>query len=41
MMKLLFAAAFTLFALSTFDQVDSSAYDKIVTHSRIRAKKEG
>ncbi|KAK3561053.1 hypothetical protein QTP86_026384 [Hemibagrus guttatus] len=40
-MKLLFAAAFALFALSTFDQVDSSAYDKIVTHSRIRAKKEG
>ncbi|XP_060753706.1 periostin, osteoblast specific factor b isoform X2 [Neoarius graeffei] len=40
-MKLLFAAAFALFALSTFDQVDSSAYDKIVTHSRIRAKKQG
>ncbi|KAF7700332.1 periostin, osteoblast specific factor b isoform X1 [Silurus meridionalis] len=40
-MKLLFAAAFALFALLTFDQVDSSAYDKIVSHSRIRAKKEG
>ncbi|GAA6094804.1 periostin, osteoblast specific factor b isoform X1 [Tachysurus ichikawai] len=40
-MKLIFAAAFALFALSTFDQVDSSAYDKIVSHSRIRAKKEG
>ncbi|KAM9469360.1 periostin, osteoblast specific factor b [Clarias gariepinus] len=40
-MKLLFAAAFALFALSTFDQVDSSAYDKILSHSRIRAKKEG
>ncbi|XP_017346349.1 periostin, osteoblast specific factor b isoform X1 [Ictalurus punctatus] len=40
-MKLLFAAVFALFALSTFDQVDSSAYDKIVSHSRIRAKKEG
>ncbi|MCJ8740351.1 hypothetical protein PDJAM_G00057940 [Pangasius djambal] len=40
-MKLLFAAAFALFALSTFDLVDSSAYDKIVSHSRIRAKKEG
>ncbi|KAG7321633.1 hypothetical protein KOW79_014491 [Hemibagrus wyckioides] len=40
-MKLLFAAAFALFALSTLDQVDSSAYDKIVSHSRIRAKKEG
>ncbi|TSK49675.1 Periostin [Bagarius yarrelli] len=40
-MKLLFAAAFAFFALFTFDQVDSSAYDKIVSHSRIRAKKEG
>lgn len=40
-MKLLFAAAFALFVLSTFDQADSSAYDKIVAHSRIRAKKEG
>ncbi|KAL7832121.1 hypothetical protein AOLI_G00296690 [Acnodon oligacanthus] len=40
-MKLLFAAAFALFVLSAFDQVDSSAYDKIVAHSRIRAKKEG
>ncbi|XP_062872312.1 periostin, osteoblast specific factor b [Trichomycterus rosablanca] len=38
-MKLLFTAAFTLFVLSA--QVDSSAYDKIVAHSRIRAKKEG
>ncbi|XP_072547060.1 periostin, osteoblast specific factor b [Salminus brasiliensis] len=40
-MKLLFAAAFALFVLSGLDQVDSSAYDKIVAHSRIRAKKEG
>uniref|UniRef100_A0A673JCI6 Periostin-like n=1 Tax=Sinocyclocheilus rhinocerous TaxID=307959 RepID=A0A673JCI6_9TELE len=40
-MKLLFAAAFALFVLSAFDQADSSAYDKIVAHSRIRAKKEG
>ncbi|XP_012693408.1 periostin, osteoblast specific factor b [Clupea harengus] len=40
-MKLLFAAAFALFVLSTFDQADSSAYDKIMHHSRIRAKKEG
>uniref|UniRef100_A0AAR2L1S8 Periostin, osteoblast specific factor b n=1 Tax=Pygocentrus nattereri TaxID=42514 RepID=A0AAR2L1S8_PYGNA len=40
-MKLLFAAAFALFVLSAFDKVDSSAYDKIVAHSRIRAKKEG
>ncbi|TRY65981.1 hypothetical protein DNTS_003764 [Danionella cerebrum] len=40
-MKLLFAATFALFVLSGFDQADSSAYDKIVAHSRIRAKKEG
>ncbi|MBN3301555.1 POSTN protein, partial [Amia calva] len=40
-MKLLFVAAFTVFVLSAFDQADSSAYDKIVTHSRIRAKNEG
>uniref|UniRef100_A0A8C2FI19 Periostin, osteoblast specific factor b n=1 Tax=Cyprinus carpio TaxID=7962 RepID=A0A8C2FI19_CYPCA len=40
-MKLLFAAAFALFVLSAFDQAESSAYDKIVAHSRIRAKKEG
>lgn len=40
-MKLLFLAAFALFVLSTFDKADSSAYDKIVAHSRIRARKEG
>ncbi|KAM8903911.1 periostin, osteoblast specific factor b isoform 2-T2 [Spinachia spinachia] len=40
-MKLLFVAAFALFVLSTFDNVESSAYDKIVAHSRIRARKEG
>lgn len=40
-MKLLFVAAFALFVLSAFDKADSSAYDKIVTHSRIRARKEG
>ncbi|KAM9801696.1 periostin, osteoblast specific factor b [Neosynchiropus ocellatus] len=40
-MKLLFAATFALFVLSTFDSADSSAYDKIVSHSRIRARKEG
>ncbi|XP_023118638.1 periostin, osteoblast specific factor b isoform X2 [Amphiprion ocellaris] len=40
-MKLLFAATFILFLLSTFDNADSSAYDKIVAHSRIRARKEG
>ncbi|ROL54375.1 Periostin [Anabarilius grahami] len=34
-------ATFAILALSSLDQVDSSAYDKIVTHSRIRAKKEG
>lgn len=40
-MKLLFVAACALFVLCTFDNADSSAYDKIVAHSRIRAKKEG
>ncbi|KAA0702162.1 Periostin [Triplophysa tibetana] len=40
-MKLLFLATFALFVLSAFDHADSSAYDKIVAHSRIRAKKEG
>ncbi|XP_064413868.1 periostin isoform X3 [Latimeria chalumnae] len=40
-MKLLFLATFSVFALSAFDQADSSAYDKIMVHSRIRAKKEG
>ncbi|XP_078140308.1 periostin, osteoblast specific factor b isoform X2 [Centroberyx gerrardi] len=40
-MKLLFVAAFALFVLSSFDKADSSAYDKIVAHSRIRARKEG
>ncbi|XP_053279569.1 periostin, osteoblast specific factor b isoform X2 [Pleuronectes platessa] len=40
-MKLLFVAAFALVVLSTLDRADSSAYDKIVAHSRIRARKEG
>ncbi|XP_015241886.1 PREDICTED: periostin-like isoform X1 [Cyprinodon variegatus] len=40
-MKLLFLSAFALFVLFTFDYVNSSAYDKIVSHSRIRARKEG
>ncbi|XP_029302830.1 periostin, osteoblast specific factor b isoform X3 [Cottoperca gobio] len=40
-MKLLFVAAYALFVLSIFDKADSSAYDKIVAHSRIRARKEG
>ncbi|KAI5629159.1 periostin, partial [Silurus asotus] len=40
-MKLVFVATFVLLALSYLDQVDSSAYDKIVSHSRIRAKSHG
>ncbi|XP_076131444.1 periostin isoform X1 [Alosa pseudoharengus] len=40
-MKLVFAASFALLVLSSLDLVDSSAYDKIVSHSRIRAKKQG
>ncbi|KAM9318839.1 periostin, osteoblast specific factor b isoform 2-T2 [Pholidichthys leucotaenia] len=40
-MKLLFVAACALLVLCTFDRADSSAYDKIVAHSRIRARKEG
>ncbi|KAJ8266680.1 hypothetical protein GJAV_G00133390 [Gymnothorax javanicus] len=40
-MKLIFVAAWALLALSALDRADSSAYDKIVTHSRIRAKNEG
>uniref|UniRef100_A0A8C7W0B7 Periostin, osteoblast specific factor a n=1 Tax=Oncorhynchus mykiss TaxID=8022 RepID=A0A8C7W0B7_ONCMY len=40
-MKLLFVATFALFALSSVNRVDSSAYDKIVTHSRIRARIQG
>ncbi|XP_064209249.1 periostin [Anguilla rostrata] len=35
------AALALLLALSSPDRADSSAYDKIVTHSRIRAKNEG
>lgn len=40
-MKLFFIAAFALFVLSMFEEAESSAYDKIVAHSRIRARKEG
>uniref|UniRef100_A0A8C7HHI5 Periostin n=1 Tax=Oncorhynchus kisutch TaxID=8019 RepID=A0A8C7HHI5_ONCKI len=40
-MKLVFVATFALFALSSVNRVDSSAYDKIVTHSRIRARIQG
>ncbi|XP_066506725.1 periostin isoform X2 [Hoplias malabaricus] len=39
-MKLL-CVALTLLTLSYLDQVDSSAYDKIVSHSRIRARSQG
>ncbi|KAG7322412.1 hypothetical protein KOW79_013758 [Hemibagrus wyckioides] len=40
-MKLLLVATFVLLVLCYLDKVDSSAYDKIVFHSRIRAKKQG
>ncbi|TSX58285.1 Periostin [Bagarius yarrelli] len=40
-MKLMFVATFVLLVLCYLDRVDSSAYDKIVFHSRIRAKKQG
>ncbi|KAL0994880.1 hypothetical protein UPYG_G00128690 [Umbra pygmaea] len=40
-MKLLLVAMLALLALSSLDTVDSSAYDKIVSHSRIRARLEG
>ncbi|GCB73408.1 hypothetical protein scyTo_0006758 [Scyliorhinus torazame] len=40
-MKLLFLSTFSLFVLTSFDQAQSSYYDKIVTHSRIRAKDKG
>ncbi|KAJ7995723.1 hypothetical protein DPEC_G00247550 [Dallia pectoralis] len=40
-MKHLFAAFFAAFLLSNIDMADSSAYDKIVYHSKVRARKEG
>ncbi|XP_008331438.1 periostin [Cynoglossus semilaevis] len=40
-MHQLLAVTSVLVALCTLGSVDSSAYDKIVTHSRIRARKEG
>ncbi|XP_069747808.1 periostin-like isoform X3 [Narcine bancroftii] len=40
-MKVLFFGFFGLIAFTAFDQTDSSYYDKIVTHSRIRAKDKG
>ncbi|MEE6472386.1 hypothetical protein FKM82_009601 [Ascaphus truei] len=42
MMKLLFLSIFAIFVLSAFDYAESSAYyDRILSHSRIRAKKQG
>uniref|UniRef100_A0A674DYE2 Periostin n=1 Tax=Salmo trutta TaxID=8032 RepID=A0A674DYE2_SALTR len=40
-MKILFAALLAVFVLSNFDVADSSSYDKIVYHSKVRARKEG
>ncbi|XP_069061601.1 periostin isoform X2 [Pleurodeles waltl] len=41
-MKMLFLPVCAIVLLSAFDSADSSAYyDKILTHSRIRARKEG
>ncbi|XP_078078421.1 periostin-like isoform X3 [Mustelus asterias] len=40
-MKLLFLSTFSLFVLTSFDQAEASYYDKILTHSRIRAKDKG
>ncbi|XP_063807923.1 periostin isoform X2 [Pseudophryne corroboree] len=41
-MKAIFLSIFAIFVLSAFDHADSNAYyDKILSHSRIRAKKEG
>ncbi|KAM9456548.1 periostin [Clarias gariepinus] len=40
-MKLIIVVTFALLVLFYLDQVDSSAYDKILSHSRIRAKNHG
>ncbi|XP_060751753.1 periostin isoform X2 [Tachysurus vachellii] len=40
-MKLVFLVTFVLLVLCYLDKVESSAYDKILFHSRIRAKKQG
>ncbi|XP_048454009.1 periostin isoform X8 [Rhincodon typus] len=40
-MKLLFLSTFILFVVTSFDQTESSYYDKILSHSRIRAKDKG
>nr|XP_033806257.1 periostin isoform X2 [Geotrypetes seraphini]XP_033806258.1 periostin isoform X2 [Geotrypetes seraphini] len=40
-MRTLFLSSFTIILLSALDHADSSAYDKILSHSRIRALKEG
>ncbi|XP_073518670.1 periostin isoform X6 [Phyllobates terribilis] len=41
-MKVIFLSIFAIFLLSAFDLADSNGYyDKILSHSRIRAKKQG
>ncbi|XP_044871222.1 periostin isoform X4 [Mauremys mutica] len=41
-MKILFLSTFSIFLLSAFDPANSSAhYDKILSHSRIRAREQG
>ncbi|KAM4796546.1 periostin isoform 3-T3 [Rhinophrynus dorsalis] len=41
-MKILFLSILAIFLISAFDHADSNAYyDKILSHSRIRAKKQG
>ncbi|XP_059502713.1 periostin-like isoform X5 [Stegostoma tigrinum] len=40
-MKLLFLSTFILLVVTSFDQTESSYYDKILSHSRIRAKDKG
>ncbi|XP_044141097.1 periostin isoform X2 [Bufo gargarizans] len=41
-MKVIFLSVFAIFVLSAFDGADSNGYyDKILSHSRIRAKKQG
>ncbi|XP_029458604.1 periostin isoform X2 [Rhinatrema bivittatum] len=40
-MRILFLSSFAIVLLSAFDLADSSAYDKILSHSRIRARDKG
>ncbi|KAM9320579.1 periostin isoform 2-T2 [Gastrophryne carolinensis] len=41
-MKVIFLSIFAIFVLSAFDHAESNGYyDKILSHSRIRAKKQG